>query len=95
MLVITGAASSDNGLYDCVATGTCPPGFPLPTSASAAASLLVYSADFNHDGRSTSQDFFDFLTAFFTDAPAADFNHDSIINSQDVFDFLAAFFTGC
>jgi hypothetical protein len=53
------------------------------------------TADFNNDDLVNSQDFFDFLTAFFTQAPSADFNHDNVINSQDFFDFLTAFFTGC
>ncbi|MBC7773345.1 MAG: hypothetical protein H7210_12685 [Pyrinomonadaceae bacterium] len=53
------------------------------------------AADFNDDTVVNSQDFFDFLTAFFASAPNADFNNDGFINSQDFFDFLAAFFTGC
>jgi hypothetical protein len=52
-------------------------------------------ADFNTDGSANSQDFFDFLAAFFKSDPAADFNRDTLINSQDFFDFLAAFFAGC
>ncbi|MBC7771191.1 MAG: hypothetical protein H7210_01720 [Pyrinomonadaceae bacterium] len=52
-------------------------------------------ADFNTDGFVNSQDFFDFLVAFFASSPNADFNSDGFINSQDFFDFLAAFFTGC
>jgi uncharacterized membrane protein len=52
-------------------------------------------ADFNDDGTVNSADFFDFLTAFFTNAPRADFNHDQQVNSQDFFDFLGAFFAPC
>jgi hypothetical protein len=51
------------------------------------------NVDFNADLVINSQDFFDFLTAFF--AGAADFNSDGVTNSQDSFDFLNAFFTGC
>lgn len=53
------------------------------------------AADFNADDAVNSQDFFDFLTAFFAQAPAADFNGDAVVNSQDFFDFLTAFFAGC
>jgi hypothetical protein len=55
----------------------------------------ICPADFNCDGSVNSQDFFDFLGAFFAGAPNADFNGDGTINSQDFFDFIAAFFAGC
>ncbi len=51
--------------------------------------------DFNGDGSLNSQDFFDFLAAFFNSSPEADVNGDGFTNSQDFFDFLAAFFGGC
>lgn len=52
-------------------------------------------ADFNDDQIVNSQDFFDFLSAFFLNDVSADFNSDGVVNSQDFFDFLSAFFTGC
>jgi hypothetical protein len=52
-------------------------------------------ADFNHDGMVNSQDFYDFLAAFFGGSERADVNRDGELNSQDFFDFLIAFFTGC
>ncbi|MBC7771689.1 MAG: S8 family serine peptidase [Pyrinomonadaceae bacterium] len=50
-------------------------------------------ADWNHSGAVNSQDFFDFIAAFF--AEDADFNMNGKTTSQDFFDFLAAFFGGC
>ncbi len=48
-------------------------------------------ADFNEDGFSNDQDFFDFVNAFFGPGPA-DFNADGFTNDQDFFDFVNAFF---
>lgn len=59
------------------------------------ATLARCSADFNNDVLVNSQDFFDFLIAFFAADPVADFNADGTVDSTDVFDFLTAFFAGC
>ncbi|MBC7771860.1 MAG: hypothetical protein H7210_05155 [Pyrinomonadaceae bacterium] len=60
-----------------------------------AVALPRCSADINNDGIISSQDFFDFISAFFSGNPSADFNGDGAITSQDFFDFIAAFFGGC
>lgn len=52
-------------------------------------------ADFNTDGVVNSQDFFDFMNAFFASSPNADYNDDKVINSQDFFDFMNDFFVPC
>lgn len=50
-------------------------------------------ADWNHDGAATSQDFIEFLNAFF--AGDADFDGNTQTTSPDFFQFLGAFFEGC
>jgi len=52
-------------------------------------------ADFNGDHLANTNDFFEFLTAFFVSDPLADFNRDGFVNTQDFFDFIVAFFAGC
>ena len=57
--------------------------------------LTACRGDFNADGVVSSQDFFDFLNAFFAGNRSADGNHDEMLDSQDFFDFIVAFFAGC
>ncbi len=80
-----------------IAVSSPAPRLLLATTAGAYALGLAAPcpADFNGDSLVNSQDFFDFLNAFFSLDPSADFNGDTLINSQDFFDFLNAFFAGC
>lgn len=92
MLMIGGVIESDEGLYTCVVTDTC------MTNATSRNAVLVVGccpADFNGSGALTVQDVFDYLTAFFANAPAADYNGIGGITIQDVFDFLNDWFMGC
>jgi hypothetical protein len=89
-LTISNTQLGDAGSYTCVATNPC------GNAVSNAAILTVFCrSDFNRDEAVNSQDFFDYLTAFFGGLPSADINGDSAVNSQDFFDFLTAFFAGC
>jgi hypothetical protein len=88
-LSIVNTTEADVGTYDCIVSSLC------GSTTSNQATLTICFADFNCDGAVNSQDFFDFLNAFFASDPIADFNHDESINSQDFFDFLNAFFAGC
>jgi hypothetical protein len=73
----------------CIVSGPC------GSVTSNQANLTICPADFDCSGAVNSQDFFNFLTAFFALDPGADFNHSGAIDSQDFFDFLTAFFAGC
>jgi hypothetical protein len=53
------------------------------------------AADLNGDGAATSQDFFEYMTAFFAGQAGADTNGDGAVDSQDFFEYMTAFFAGC
>jgi hypothetical protein len=88
-LIIVNTTEADEGSYDCVVSNPC------GSVTSDGGTLTICPADFNCSGAVNSQDFFEFLAAFFALNPRADFNHSEAIDSQDFFDFLAAFFTDC
>lgn len=80
--------SGSSARLGCRATNTC--------GVRESANFLTFCrSDINCNGLSNSQDFFDFISAFFGNAPSADYNADGVTNSQDFFDFLVAFFAGC
>jgi len=54
---------------------------------------LLCACDWNSSGTLNSQDFFDFIAAFFSGN--ADYNNSGATDSQDFFDFLTCFFSGC
>jgi hypothetical protein len=76
-----------------VTIGLFVPGTPASVTAAAHVPLVVCACDWNNNGTLDSQDFFDFLSSFFSGQ--ADFNQDGTTNSQDFFDFLTCFFAGC
>jgi hypothetical protein len=84
-----------DGRFTYVVGEARPTNFPPEVDRRRAILWTHCNADVNNDGTLTSADFFDFISAFFTNAPSADFNRDETITSQDFFDFLAAFFMGC
>ncbi len=77
-------------------------GTDLGPSAGAAVALIRVTppapscpADYNNSGSVTVQDIFDFLSGYFSGAPAADFNGVGGLTVQDIFDYLTAYFQGC
>jgi hypothetical protein len=88
-LTITNTTPTDAGTYDCIVSNPC------GTATSDPATLTICPGDFDCSGAVNSQDFFDFLSAFFALDPSADFNHSGAVDSQDFFDFLTAFFASC
>ncbi len=77
-----------------ITIGLFKPGTPSSVTAAAVIPTpATCPCDWNQSGTLDSQDFFDFLTAFF--GGAADFNNSGATDSQDFFDFLTCFFAGC
>lgn len=66
-----------------------------PLRVTIFGSPLRCPADVNADFMISSQDYFDFITMFFTADPGADFNTSGSVDSQDFFDFISVFLTGC
>ena len=65
----------------------------ITSPASAQPQVRGCPPNWNHDGDLNSQDFFDFLTAFFNSN--ADYNHDGGTDGDDVIAFFAAWDSGC
>jgi hypothetical protein len=89
-LSITGCAELDEGSYECIVSTVC----GSVTSAAGVLTVLC-TADFNADGMTMSQDFFDYVTAFFLGLLSADVDVDGVVTSEDFFGFLEAFLAGC
>jgi len=91
VLSINPAETADAGVYEVVVSNGC----VSVTSAEAVLSVSRCSADFNADDIANSQDFFDYLLAFFGGSMSADFDGSGLVDSADFFAFLGVFLTGC
>jgi hypothetical protein len=89
ILTLTNVSVPDAGTYDAIVSNDC------GSVTSDPATLTICPADFNCSGALDSQDFFDFLNAFFAGSASADFDRSGTVDSADFFAFLGAFFAGC
>lgn len=92
VLFILNLDVQDDGVYDVLVSNAC------DSVTSEPATLKITDrcpGDFNTDGILNSQDFFDFLGAFFALLPDADFDDSGTVDTADFFAYLDAFFTDC
>lgn len=89
-ITLANLSSTSNGAYTCEISNGC------QTVTRGPVTINVCVADFNCSGGAPStQDIFDFLTAWFAGNPSADINRFGGIGVQDIFDFLGLWFAGC
>jgi hypothetical protein len=62
----------------------------LPTLATFRIQLTRHPADFNGTGGTSTQDLFDFITAWQSQLPSADYNGTGGVTVQDMFDFISS-----
>jgi hypothetical protein len=88
----TGACCTAAGCQQLTSAGCAAAGgsFTGLDTSCTQPGICVCPCDWNDDDGVNSQDYFDFLTAFFGNN--GDFNQDGTTNSQDYFDFLTCFF---
>lgn len=92
-LFIVNPGPADNAVYYVEVSTICRP--PFQSSAAYVSFDRTCAPDINCDQAANSQDFFDFLAAFFSNRPEADNNGNGTVDSQDFFDFVVGLLAGC
>ena len=85
--VVASAANGNRVYWDGVET-TLPGGGPIGNPGNDCP------CDWDSDGQTDSNDFFEFITRMLENSPEADLNGDDRVNSADFFEFLNCFFRG-